>query len=181
MSCNSPVVVKVKNRLVTVSCRRCMGCRIQRRNYLSMLARFEAFSYYKKNLGCTFVTLTYDDDNLPLNGSLDVSDGQKFIKRLREHLSRTDFPKKDVYVFGEKRKVPDFKYFLSGEYGDDNNTFRPHFHLILFGVNRFIANDFVRKTWKKGLFYISYNNESEHYLNQKYKIILFSKSYEQNH
>lgn len=60
----------------------------------------------------SFVTLTYRDTDLP--EKLDISDIQKFLKRLR-------------------RSTPNpVRYFCVGEYG--TKTARPHWHLILFGV-----------------------------------------------
>lgn len=62
-----------------------------------------------------FLTLTYDDLHVPENGSLDKSHFQKFMKRLRkEH--------------GGK-----LRYFMCGEYGDQND--RPHYHAILYGCD----------------------------------------------
>lgn len=61
-----------------------------------------------------FITLTYDDANLPEFGSLYKPDLQKFWKRLRFHL-------------GEKP----IRYYACGEYGD--HTQRAHYHACLFG------------------------------------------------
>ena len=63
-----------------------------------------------------FVTLTYDNDHLPPDGSLKKEDFQKFMKRLR-------------------RRYPDQKprYYMCGEYGDQND--RPHYHMCLFNFN----------------------------------------------
>lgn len=67
-----------------------------------------------KNAGAiTFVTLTYDDDHLPADGSLVPADVRFFLKKLR-------------------RKAGLVRFFAVGEYGGKN--FRPHYHLILFGV-----------------------------------------------
>lgn len=63
----------------------------------------------------SYVTLTYDRDNLPENGFLSRRDTQLFMKRLRKVR-----PPRSVRVYG------------SGEYGDLNK--RPHYHLLLFGV-----------------------------------------------
>lgn len=62
----------------------------------------------------SFVTLTYDDDHLPLDGSLNYPDVQLFLKRTR------------------KRLKP-FRFFLSGEYGEVTN--RPHYHVCFFGLD----------------------------------------------
>jgi len=63
----------------------------------------------------SFVTLTYSPENLPVSNSLVYSDVQLFLKRLRK------WYKKPV------------RYYLCGEYGEQNN--RPHYHLLLFGCN----------------------------------------------
>jgi len=63
-----------------------------------------------------FVTLTYDDEHLPEDQSLDVSEFQRFMKRLRARRE------------GEK-----IRYFHCGEYGDVTN--RPHYHALLFNVD----------------------------------------------
>ena len=60
------------------------------------------------------MTLTYDPQCLPADGSLVHRDFQLFAKRLRE-------------VTGP------FKRYMCGEYGDKND--RPHYHAILFGVD----------------------------------------------
>lgn len=62
-----------------------------------------------------FVTLTYDDFNLPPGGSLRYRDVQLFLKRLRK-------------AFGGKQ----IRFFCCGEYGE--STRRAHYHLILYGI-----------------------------------------------
>jgi hypothetical protein len=66
----------------------------------------------------TFLTLTYNEDNLPSRGSLEPSDLAGFLNRLRARkaiLSRDGL-----------------RYFAVGEYG--SQTWRPHYHLALFGI-----------------------------------------------
>ena len=60
----------------------------------------------------SFVTCTYSDESMPLNGSLVKRDGQLFMKRLRKR-----FPDAGIMYLG------------CGEYGSENQ--RPHFHYIL--------------------------------------------------
>ena len=60
-----------------------------------------------------FVTLTYNDENLPKDNTLVKEDLQKFWKDLRYRI----FPEK-------------IRYFASGEYGDE--TQRPHYHAVIF-------------------------------------------------
>lgn len=59
-----------------------------------------------------FVTLTYE--TLPLDGSLQKPDFQKFMKRLRKTGAKV-------------------RYFMCGEYGEEN--LRPHYHAIIFGCD----------------------------------------------
>ncbi len=62
-----------------------------------------------------FITLTYDDKNLPEDRCITKRDMQLFIKRLR------------------KKYAKPIRYFGCGEYGDENA--RPHYHINLFGHN----------------------------------------------
>ena len=59
------------------------------------------------------MTLTYDDEHVPKNMSLNVEDFQLFMKRLRRGSSSP------------------LRYFHCGEYGEEN--LRPHYHVCLFG------------------------------------------------
>lgn len=72
----------------------------------------------------SFVTLTYNDDSLPLDWSLNVTDWQNFAHRTRKTLGR-------------------FRFYQCGEYG--GQTGRPHHHAILYGLN--FSSDRIR--WKK--------------------------------
>lgn len=87
--------------------------------------------------GSCFVTLTYDEKNLPKEQNLEISHAQKWLKRLRKQLS----PEK-------------IRYFLVGEYGDE--TQRPHYHAAIFGLDPVYTgqasdtSQLINKTWGKG-------------------------------
>lgn len=70
-------------------------------------------SLYQQNC---FLTLTYDDTNLPENGSLYKPHLQNFFKRLRHH-----FP------------IRKLSYYACGEYGE--RTQRAHYHVCLFNAD----------------------------------------------
>lgn len=93
---------------IEVPCSKCVGCKADQSLMWSIRAYHES-SLYEQN---SFVTLTYDDKNLPADGKIDKTHLQKFFKRLRKS--------------GEK-----IRYFACGEYGE--KTRRPHYHAIIFG------------------------------------------------
>jgi len=64
-------------------CNTCIGCRLDRARQWAMRCMDEA-SLYRDN---SFITLTFNDENLPDNRSLDVSIFQKFMKRLRKEVA----------------------------------------------------------------------------------------------
>lgn len=94
---------------VTIPCGQCIGCRLEHSRQWAMRCLHEA-QLYENNC---FITLTYDQEHLPGDLSLDKSHFQKFMKRLRKK-----YP-------GEK-----IRYYHCGEYGEENK--RPHYHACLF-------------------------------------------------
>ena len=94
-----------------VPCGQCSGCRLERSRQWAVRIMHEA----QMHDSSLFLTLTYDDDHVPSDGSLRKKDLQKFWKRLR-------------------KKVPGkIRYYAVGEYGD--NTQRPHYHACVFNVD----------------------------------------------
>lgn len=93
-----------------LACGQCIGCRLEHSRQWAMRCVHESQMHDENS----FITLTYSDEHLPLNGSLDHSHFQKFLKRYRKLIA--------------PRKI---KYFMCGEYGED--TGRPHFHTLIFG------------------------------------------------
>lgn len=91
-------------------CSQCIGCRLERSRQWATRCIHEATLHDRS----CFVTLTYDQEHLPLDGGLDLEHWPKFAKRLR------------------KRFGP-FRYFQAGEYGDQ--TGRPHHHALIFGLD----------------------------------------------
>lgn len=93
-------------------CGKCIACRLNRQREKKIRLMHEAQQYHGK---VVFLTLTYNDENLPLGSTLVKRDLQLFLKRFRRKL--------------EPRQI---KFFACGEYGD--TTERPHYHMILFNV-----------------------------------------------
>nr|DAT61887.1 MAG TPA: Replication associated protein [Microviridae sp.] len=100
---------------IDVPCGKCFGC-------MRMRCEGWVFRHLLELKQCTsahFVTLTYDDEHIPISPSgmlvFNKSHVQKYIKRVRKYLERY------------KIKI---KYHVASEYGD---TFgRPHYHMLLY-------------------------------------------------
>jgi len=97
-----------------VPCGGCLGCRLERSRQWAVRCVHEA----KMHENNSFVTLTYDPENIPLHGSLDRKAFPGFVKRLRKRIA-------------DRTEGAGLRYFHAGEYG--TNTRRPHYHAIIFG------------------------------------------------
>ena len=96
---------------VSISCRLCIGCRLEYKSEWSIRMMHEAQMHDFNQ----FLTLTYDDENLPEDQSIRLEEIQDFMKKLRRKYA----PERLRYVF-------------CGEYGEQ--TSRPHYHGIVFGL-----------------------------------------------
>lgn len=120
-----------------VPCGHCDGCRRKKRDDWAIRCTHEA-KLYKRN---TFLTLTYDDEHLPMYGSLVPAHLDRFLDNLRKHYSRRPF-----------------RFFAAGEYGEKFK--RPHYHVILFDYwpedarkamgSEYYGSAKLDKLWKKG-------------------------------
>lgn len=95
-----------------VRCGKCSGCRLEYARQMSIRCIHESMMHEQN----CFVTLTYNNENLPVNGSVDKRDIELFIKRLRRHIEP-----EAVYYYG------------CAEYG--SRLRRPHYHGIFFGYD----------------------------------------------
>lgn len=82
-----------------------------------------------KHGGSSFVTLTYNKENIPDGQTLYPKHTQDWLKRLRLR-----FPHK-------------IRYYLVGEYGE--RTQRPHYHAALFGLGP-EHSEIIGQTWPHG-------------------------------
>lgn len=94
-----------------IPCGQCMACRLERSRQWAVRCLHES-SLHEAN---SFVTLTYANEHLPPNLSLDVRPFQLFMKRLR------------------KQTGAKIRFFACGEYGEKYG--RPHYHACLFGYD----------------------------------------------
>jgi hypothetical protein len=137
---------------INLPCGQCVLCRLERSRQWALRIMHES-DLYNFN---SFITLTYDEENLPLDGSLRKSHFQKFMKRLRERVSRN--PEK--YLTDPTKPL---RFYMCGEYGDING--RPHYHAIIFNLdfndkelihdngqdNQLFSSDSLSTIWTHGL------------------------------
>jgi len=132
MNCAHPVQVwydagDVRVPGPLVPCGRCMACRKARAAEWSVRLMHELDSW-----SCgVFVTLTYNTEHLPGNGSLSKRDLQLYFKRVRRSL-------------GDRR----IKYYACGEYGTRYR--RPHYHYIGFGLDQSADKEAITDAWRQG-------------------------------
>ncbi|QXP08162.1 MAG: replication initiator protein [Arizlama microvirus] len=140
---NWPIVFNVADGYcdmpVVVPCGKCLGCRMEKSRQWGIRCVHEA-SLHEQNC---FITLTYDDEHMPDNASLNKRDIQLFFKRLRKIT---------------KAKIG---YYQCGEYGE--KRLRPHHHACIFGYDfpdkieirdkpvKLYASEVLQNIWKNGL------------------------------
>lgn len=129
MQCISPIFVRSASRRDFVPCGKCNFCLQTKRFDWSFRLRQEL----KRSVSAHFLTMTYSDDVVPIDGCLNRRDVQLFTKRLRKDNS-----------------VP-LRYYTVGEYG--TRTLRPHYHSIMFNLDHDIAVNLARY-WKLGNCYV---------------------------
>lgn len=104
-------------------CGQCLVCRLRsQRTWVARILLEQAL-----HADSSFVTLTYDEEHVPADGSVSVREMQLWLKRLRR-------------VAGYP-----IRYVVVGEYGE--KTWRPHYHAALFGCS---DPELVLKSWGKG-------------------------------
>lgn len=149
MMCGKDWKMEMARAEVRLPCGRCVACKIRQRKEISTRLYHETLAHGDEK--CCFLTLTYDEENVPTTdlerldgfakkqvdrgvGSLPlqtllVADVQKFMKRLRRHLEYQ--PKSAKKREGRDHVTTPIRYFVCGEYGAKFR--RPHYHLIIFG------------------------------------------------
>lgn len=97
---------------IDVPCGQCIGCKLERSRQWAIRMQHES-SMHEFN---SFITLTYDNEHLPEDYSLNLNHFQLFMKKLRSYYA----PQK-------------IRFYHCGEYGE--KTRRPHYHAAIFGLD----------------------------------------------
>jgi hypothetical protein len=142
--CLNPIRVRNPNvsarsdsdqKFINAPCGKCVVCTRRKARQWS----FRLEQEYKNSECASFVTLTYNDDSLPINEDLTYPELYKphvsqFMKRLR---------RQNEY----HHNLGKMTYYAVGEYG--GQTQRPHYHAIIFNSHPNL-NHKLHDIWKKG-------------------------------
>lgn len=132
MLCAKPISLDTGQQ---VGCGQCLNCRINKRRQWTGRVLLEGEATYAAGGCVSWVTLTYADENLPT-----ISRG------LSEPLA-TVVPSDTQLLVKRMRKQFPLRYFLVGEYGDE--TFRPHYHALIFGPDTLAVERFLQSDWEQ--------------------------------
>lgn len=126
---------------ISAPCRKCMCCRLKAAQDIQQLAEFYLYTVYKRGLGASFITLTHNDNSLPI--SLDTGLPSLSYKFFKERINYAQ--KQCVKQFGQS-----FKYVAAGEYGDSPTSEdgrRPHYHVAALGLDPSAAESVFKSVW----------------------------------
>lgn len=118
-------------RTISIPCGQCIDCRL--RNSQEKAIRLVHESKMSPTGQNCFLTLTYNDENLPRdqlgNAVYNPTHLTSFVARLRDHLRYS----LQVKNFSKVPEALRFKTFGCAEYGDQFD--RPHFHLLILNYD----------------------------------------------
>lgn len=121
----SQLADRVITDYVEIPCGKCIGCRLDYSRQWADRCMLELQSHDE----AWFLTLTYKDEFLPQSYYADPLTGEAYPSYT---LDKRDF---QLFLKRLRFACPDdnIRYFACGEYG--GQTFRPHYHAILFGLH----------------------------------------------
>jgi len=158
--------------LEELPCGQCIGCKIDKSREWAIRCTNEAETYGTIN-NC-YLTLTYNEDNIPENGNLRKKDFQNFMKEIRRQFHG------ERYVTYKGKTTRPIRFFHCGEYGEScrncgmakkycrcpkyvKGIGRPHHHVCIFNFNfpdrvlqseaegyNLYSSEILAKLWKQG-------------------------------
>ncbi|AZL82699.1 replication initiator protein [Apis mellifera associated microvirus 2] len=143
------IAVNADKTPIKVPCGRCEGCNERYARDWAIRMMHEA-SLYKHNC---FITLTYNNENLPPDRSLHYEHFQEFMKRFREAHQGCDLVSHPYFGKIDKKTgkpYPEFyrpiRHYVAGEYG--GKLGRPHWHACIFNFD--FADKYIWETSTSG-------------------------------
>lgn len=131
-----------KNQLIqTIPCGHCWACQL---NYSAEWATRNMLETLEHE-NCYFITLTYDDEHLPIPETLNYKEKIRIDGDWVENIitvendgtwtTGTLWPDHVTKMIHNMRQDGyKVRYFYCGEYGSEDKTQRPHYHMLLYGL-----------------------------------------------
>lgn len=134
-----------KNQLIqTIPCHNCWACNLTKSAEWATRNMLETLEHEH----CYFLTLTYDDEHLPIPEYMEYTEVLKEATEIKERKVRVEndgtwtdgtlYPEhvtqfiNSIRKHFERQDITGIRYFYCGEYGEQ--THRPHYHMLLYGV-----------------------------------------------
>lgn len=139
-------------------CGKCKECRLNKaRDWANRCMQEMKLS--KDN---SFITLTYDNENLPRKKAIDVETGEIVEWETLRFKDYTKFMKDLRRYYKYHFNIDNIRDFACGEYGEKRG--RPHYHIIMYNCpiidlkpdhknklgNTIYTSKIIEKIWKKG-------------------------------
>lgn len=135
-----------------VPCGKCGKCQEARRNQWTFRNQVE----HKHSISSHWITLTYNDENLPKlddQAVLSKDDLQRFFKRLRKS--------------NAQKWEHQLRYYAVGEYG--TNEKRPHYHILLYNCHPSLYPR-IKAIWGLGHVYLATITDADIHYTTKYHL-----------
>lgn len=150
---------QILKSFIEIPCGNCIGCRLAYSREWANRCILEAKNYEFNE----FITLTYDNEHLPMSEGVDLETGEVRTVATLEPKHLQKFMKDLRRYFEYHYNHTDIRFYACGEYGDEKE--RPHYHLIVFNLpvpdkefyftnkkgNINYHSDIIQKIWGKGL------------------------------
>lgn len=165
--------------MIKVNCGRCYPCLAKKRAEWGFRMQQET-KYCESS---AWITLTYDDENIPLakdeTPSLFKQDLVNFNKRVRWHIMNDEKTESPYYkILPNGRKAPAYRYLAVGEYGSQSK--RPHYHLMAWNLplhwikwdpihNDYYSNQ-LEDIWDLGFIHIGKIEQGSIHYQAKYQL-----------
>lgn len=117
-----------KYKEITIPCGKCIGCRLDySRQWATRIAT--EMKLYPENY---FLTLTYDDMNVPWGETINKETGEIITNMTLRDTDLTQFLKKIRRHYEYHTGWQGIRFFAAGEYG--SQTQRPHYHAAMLNM-----------------------------------------------
>lgn len=147
--CITPITInKGKPDEMKVGCGSCAPCFLKYTNQWAFRVAIHANSCVQHYC----VTLTYNNENLPMSQSKTGDTIYSWMTLSRAHASGFFKNLRNNHIKKYGKNAPKISYIICGEYGDKFK--RPHYHAIIFNCDY----DTILSSWDKGDIHFGDNN-----------------------